>query len=89
LYIVFAKYRTQERSGCRIVHSRLEATMNSRTFQSNAEHCLELASQTNEETKRARLITAAKAWRALARYKSAIDVALLPEDPVTKGRIVA
>ncbi len=54
--------------------------MNTHTLRRNAEHCLAMASQTHDETERARFLRAAKAWRSLAEAKEEADTALLPDE---------
>src|SRR5215204_528108 len=52
--------------------------MNISQMRHHAEHCLDVASQTDDEIQRARFLRAARMWRDLAHYKNQIDVALLP-----------
>jgi hypothetical protein len=59
--------------------------MNAEQMRRNAEHCLDVANQTQDETQRMRYLRAAKAWKTVAQNKERLDGALVPDEPATEG----
>ena len=61
--------------------------MSTEQMRRHAEHCLEMAAKTADETMRIRYRRAAKAWQAMAERKERLDQALLPDIPEAKARV--
>jgi hypothetical protein len=59
--------------------------MNAEKMRRNAEHCLDLASKTSDETLRMRYLRAANAWKTVAQNKERLDVALMADEPAVEG----
>jgi Holliday junction resolvase-like predicted endonuclease len=60
--------------------------MNAEAMRRNAEHCLQMAAASSDDTQRMRYRRAAKAWLAVARNKARLDAVLVPEDvPATSA----
>ena len=61
--------------------------MNAEQMKRNAEHCLDLASKTPDDTQRMRYLRAANAWKTVAKNKERLDGALMPDEPGTGGSV--
>jgi hypothetical protein len=61
--------------------------MNSEKLRRNAEHCLDLAKKTADETQHMRFLRAANAWRAIAKNKERLDAALMTDELVYEGSV--
>jgi hypothetical protein len=59
--------------------------MNAEKMRRNAEHCLDFASKTADETLRRRYLRAANAWKALAKNKERLDAALMVDEPTVEA----
>jgi len=59
--------------------------MNAEKMRRNAEHCLELAGKTSDETLRMRYLRAANAWKTVAKNKERLDAALMADEPSDQG----
>jgi hypothetical protein len=55
--------------------------MNAELMRKHAEHCTASASKISDDTLKARLMLAAKAWRSLADAKDQLDLALMGDEP--------
>jgi hypothetical protein len=79
-------YPTQERKfRLSVIFLRRGMHMNAEKMRRNAEHCLELASQTSDETLRMRYLRAANAWKTVAQNKERLDGALMADEPADEG----
>jgi hypothetical protein len=58
--------------------------MNAEQMRRNAEHCLDLADRTADETQRMRYLRAANAWRTVAKNKDRLDGALMADEPAVQ-----
>jgi hypothetical protein len=54
--------------------------MNAELMRKHAQHCMTSASTTSDDTLKARLMLAAKAWRSLADAKDQLDLALIVDE---------
>jgi hypothetical protein len=59
--------------------------MNAEKMRRNAEHCLDTASKTSDETLRMRYLRAANARKKVAKNKERLDEALMADEPAAEG----
>src|SRR5439155_17362935 len=79
------RYRTQElKFRVLVIWLRWGLPLNAEKMRRNAEHCLDLASKTADETLRMRYLRAANTWKTVATNKERPDAALMVDEPAVE-----